>query len=374
MESSSPKIITLRTGEDVANEAASLIGRLQSGAIQPITTGNRHLDEALLGGFLPSTILAIAGYSFHGKSYEMEKIQRHVASTYPDVILLTCAWELEGFKIISRDLAFKTKKTVRDVLFTKPSDTEQPVFKETLDRYRRPGNFFQPEPVTSDQFEDDLMWLIASYPANRILVCIDNLENILVTSGTQKDCMDKMLYRINVLKKRHPFIAFVILNQMNNDILKRIDDLKRQAPVPSDMYGTGQLYKVADVVLFKMMPARLGLEDKFLVFGKSRYPHLEDFKLPSKTKTTSFDPFGKIFYFYLKARESDKKWETVYAESMYTRAEMGVAAPSDYHQDVPVFGDKKKKAAPLGGDNIPTVPMVEFAAATTPALKAARGE
>ena len=125
--------------------------------------------------------------------------------------------------------------------------------------------------------------LIESYPTNRILVAIDNLENILVDAGTQKECMDRMLYRINVLKKRHFFISFVILNQMNNDILKRIDDLKRQAPIPSDMYGTGQLFKVADAVLFKIMPTRFGIEDKFMVFGKNRYPHLDAFKLPSNS-------------------------------------------------------------------------------------------
>lgn len=374
MEPNSTKIVTLRSGMDVANEAASLIGRLQSGEVQPITTGTDHLNKALLGGFLPSTILALTGYSFQGKSYEMEKIQRHVSTHYPDVIMLTCAWELEGFKIISRDLAFRTKKTVQEVLFNKPTDAEQPVFREALDRYRRPGNFFQPEPVTSDQFEDDLMWLIEAYPTNRILVAIDNLENILVDAGTQKECMDRMLYRINVLKKRHFFISFVILNQMNNDILKRIDDLKRQVPIPSDMYGTGQLFKVADAVLFKIMPTRFGIEDKFMVFGKTRYPHLDAFKLPSNSKTTSFDPFGKIFYFYLKARETDKTFETVYAEEMYSRADMGLPA-ADSYQEVPVFSDKKSsKKNSKASAEIPVVPMPEFAGATTPALKNARGE
>ena len=331
--------VTLKTGETIANEAARQIGAFQRGEIQPITTGIPHLDDALMGGLLPSTVLAIGGYSFHGKSYELEKAQRHIAETYPDVIMLNATWELEGFKVISRDLSFQMGKTVKEVLFTPPSDNEISTFKKVLDTYRRPGLFFQPEPVTSEQFEEDVMWLADQYPDNRIVVCIDNLENILVDKGGQKECMDRMLYRINVLKKRHKFISFIVLNQLNNDIIKRIDNLKGHAPVQSDFYGTGQLFKIADVVVIKVMPTRMGIQDKFMVFGTGMYPHLESYKLPSTGKTTSFDPFGKIFYFYLKARESHKDFQTVYGSQMYTREEMGL--PPAASVDVPTFSGTK---------------------------------
>jgi KaiC/GvpD/RAD55 family RecA-like ATPase len=338
-------MISLKTGKDVANEAALQIKQLQSGEIQPITTGTPHLDEALMGGFLPGSVLLLAGYSFHGKSYELEKIQRHIAQTYDDVVMINAAWELEGFKIISRDLAFQTKSTVKDILFSKPDEDRIKIFKKVLDSFRRDLLYFQTEPVTADQFEEDIMWAIDQYKDKRIIVSIDNLENILVDKGNQKECMDRMLYRINVLKKRHKFISFIILNQLNNDILKRIENPKSHAPIQSDMYGTGQAFKVADVVLVKVIPGKFGLDEKFMSFHKNSYKHLESFKLPSTTKTTSFDPYGKIFYFYLKARETDKYFQTVYANEMFTRKEMGMDDITD--NPVPMFNTEKKPLVPI---------------------------
>ena len=355
--------VTLKSGEDIANEAARQIADFQSGKIQPISTGIPHLDEACMGGLLPATVVTMAGYYFHGKSWELEKAQRHIAVAHPDVIMLNCTWELEGFKVISRDLAFRTNKTVKEVLFTPPAGEEINTFKKIFDNYRRPGLFFQPEPVTSDQFEIDVMWLLDNYPDNRIVVCIDNLENILVDAGTQKSCMDKMLYSINVLKKRHPFISFIVLNQLNNDILRRLDNPTGHVPIQSDLYGTGQLFKISDVVMIKVMPTRLGLQDKFMIFGNAMYPHLEEYKLPSTGKTTSFDPFGKIFYFYLKARESDKDFQTVYGSEMYTREDVGL--PPLAANDMPNFDQKDKKGIP----DIPVVEMVKF---ETPAIAAAK--
>jgi len=330
--------ISLKSGAQVAQEAEEQLARLQSGEIQPITTGINHLDEALLGGFLPGSVLSIIGYSFHGKSYELESIQRHVARVHHDVIMLNATWELEGFKVISRDLSFQMKKSVKDVIFQKPTGHDIEVSKKVIDAYKRPGMFFQPEPVAADQFEEDIMWLIANHPNHRILVSVDNLENILVDKGSQKECMDRMLYRVNVLKKRHPFISFIILNQMNNDYVKRSESLKAQTPIASDIYQTGQLFKLSDVVLFKLMPTRFGIQDKFMIFGKGMYPHLESFKVPAKgqSKVTSFDPFGNIFYVYLKARESSVNFETMYAKSMYTREEKGVAALEE-ETAAPVF-------------------------------------
>lgn len=345
------KKISLRSGRDVAEEAEKKIKLFQSGVVKPIPTGIEHMDEALLGGLLPGSILTIAGYSFQGKTYELEMLQRNIADNCPDVIMLHCAWELEGFKSITRDLSYRSNKSVKELLFTPLDSIDAPIFEKTLDSYKRDNLWVQPEPVTSDQFEDDVMWLIESYPKRRLVVCIDNLENILVDRGSQKDCMDKMLYRINVLKKRHPFISFVVLNQLNNDILARIDNLKGHAPIQKDLYGTGQLFKISDVVVVKVMPEKFGIKDKYMVFGKKYYAHLDSLKLPSRTKTTSFDPIGTIFYFYLKARETDKDFQNVRGKRIYTREERGLPpVEEEVSKDMPVFGKDENPA--------PEVPIV----------------
>lgn len=339
--------ITLRRGQDAANEAVQQLARFQSGDIQPIPTGIPHMDEALMGGLLPGTVLSIIGASFQGKTYEVEKIQRNIMDSDQagDIIMMQGLWELETMKVITRDLSFRTGQSVRDVMFTKPSEEHRKQYQQAIDKFRSDNLYVQPEPVSAEQFEADIMWLIQEFPDKKIVVTIDNLENILVDNSSQKQCMDRILYMVNVLKKRHPFIAFVILNQMNSDFDKRSADLKQHKPLSSDIYQTKQLFKLSDVVLFKMMPQRFGITEKFMVFGTDSYPHLEEYKLPSTTNTTSFDPIGNIVYFYLKARESDVKYfKDIHIESMYSREDIGmkpagqvVAAPKFDKKEVPRF-------------------------------------
>ena len=44
--------------------------------------------------------------------------------------------------------------------------------------------------------------IIEKYPNKKIIVTIDNLENILETKGSQKSSMDAFLTKINILKKQ----------------------------------------------------------------------------------------------------------------------------------------------------------------------------
>lgn len=318
--------MAIRTGADVTNEAVKTLVKFQSGDIQPISTGSEHLDDALLGGFLPGTVLGIVARSGHGKTHTLESIQRHIMTNDNETILLQCAWELEVLKLLTRDIAFRTNQSTRDVMFKEPEGDNLDKFKDICDSFRNPNMFFQNEPVSSKEFEEDIMELISQNPDKKILVSIDNLENALNTEGSQKASMDKLLYTINILKKRHPFICFVILNQANNELTKRAGDLKAHKPMESDIYGTDQLLKLCDVLVFKVMPTKLGIYDKFMVFGKDRYDWLNEFKLPSSSSTTSFDPFGCVFYFYLKIRqvEDEKNIKDVHISRMYTREDCGV--------------------------------------------------
>jgi len=318
--------MAIRTGKEVTDEAVETLVQLQSGEITPISTGKPHLDEVMLGGFLPGTVLGIVARSGHGKTYELEGIQRHIMMNDPDVVLLQCAWELEVLKLLTRDIAYRTKKSTKEVMFEKPEGNDLAEFKKVCDTFRNPNMYFQNEPVSSDEFSEDIMQLILNNKDKKILVTIDNLENVLNTEGSQKASMDKLLYTVNILKKRHPFICFIVLDQANNEITKRVGDPKSHKPMESDVYGTDQLLKLCDVLLFKIIPTKLGIYDKFMVFGKDRYDWLEEFKLPAGSSTTSFDPFGCVFFFYLKIRqvEDEKTIKDLHITRMYTREDCGM--------------------------------------------------
>lgn len=350
--------MALKKSIDLTNESVKLIRSFQSGKVKPIRTGKKHLDDALLGGLLPSTVLGICARSTHGKTYDLEQIQRFVMNTDPDVIFMNCAWEMEHFKLLVRDLSARTGKSVKDVLFTKvetPEDIDK--FKEICDGHRKENIFYQNEPVSDEDFATDVEGLIRDYPNHKILVSIDNLENILNTKGSQKASMDALLYQVNRLKKIHPYICFIILNQLNGDYIHRMDDIKRQKPIETDIYGSEQLLKLCDVLYIKILPWKLGIKEKFMIFGRTQYDWLEDHKLPltsSGSKTASFDPFGKAFYFYVKLRqpENERRIQDLFIEQMFTKEEAGYAEVEiEEVDDTPSFGKPTSPEIIIGSFN-----------------------
>lgn len=311
--------MALYKSTELTNRTVKTISQFQSGEIKPVSTGIDHLDKVLMGGLLPGTILGIVARSQHGKSFDLERIQRHLLKTQPDVVLVNGNYELNFFKILIRDICQRTGKTMDEVLFNQPTEEDLKKLLEICETHRNENIYYQNEPVSSDTFFQDIKTTIEKHPNQKIVVTIDNLENILETKGSQKSSIDAFLTQINVLKDMHPFICFIILNQMNDNYILRKDNIKTQRPVESDIYSSGQFYKLCDVVYIKMLPWRVGIQDNFMMFGKDSYEWLEDFKLyASNGKTASFDPVGVAYYFYLKRRNADvKDIQDVFAERIF---------------------------------------------------------
>ena len=80
--------MALYKSTELTNKTVKLISKFQSGEVKPISTGIEHLDKVLMGGLLPGTIVGIIARSQHGKSYDLERIQRHLLKTQKDVSLL----------------------------------------------------------------------------------------------------------------------------------------------------------------------------------------------------------------------------------------------------------------------------------------------
>ena len=324
--------MALTASKDLTDQTVSLISRFQSGQLKPIPTGISHLDDMLLGGLLPGTVVGIVARSSHGKSYDAERIQRNVMKFCGDeVIYVNANWEMGFFKILVRDICQRTGKSMAEVLFEAP-DTEALIeLKEICNSHRTENVLYQNEPVSPDVFAEDIEGVIAAHPNKKIVVSIDNLENILITKGDQKSSMDALLYQVNRLKNLHPFISFIILNQMNTNYILRMDDPKKQKPMESDIYGSDQLLKLCDVLYIKMLPFRIGIRDKFMVFGKESYSWLEEFKVPGTNENLAhFDPVGCAYYFYLKRRNADPKdMKDIFAERLFKREEMEIQPPTE---------------------------------------------
>lgn len=361
----------LKTSRDLTNESVKLIAKFKSGELKPIETGIGHLDNALLGGLLPGTVVGIVARSGHGKTYDAERISENILDNHTDIIYLHCNWEMSHFKLLVRDISHRTGENVKQVLFDPLTEDNTEKFKEICDIHRSDNVYYQNEPVSSITFTEDVHELIEKYPNMKIVATIDNLENVLRTSGSQKDCMDALLYEINVLKNKHSFISFIILNQMNQNYLLRMDNIKNQRPLESDVYGSDQLLKLCDVLYVKMIPWKLGLREKFMIFGENQYDWLEEHKLEGNGSTQSFDPFGRSFYFYLKNRipEDEKNIQDLFIEQMFKRDETNYVEPKKPENPIftqepePKFNAEKYNITPkeafdmnvddVGDDDVP---------------------
>nr|DAI89463.1 MAG TPA: Helicase, ATPase, REPLICATION [Caudoviricetes sp.] len=321
--------MALYKSSELTDRTVKLISDFQSGKVTPIDTGIDHLNKACFGGLTPSLIVGITARSFQGKTFDLEKIQSHIKENEPDVIMINGNYELNFFKILLRDIAQKTGKTQAEILYDNPTKEDLIKLKEIVQPHRNDNIYYQNEPVSSIQFFEDVKFIIDSFPDKKIVVTIDNLENILDDKGSQKSSIDSFLTQINRLKDMHWFICFIILNQLNDNILQRLDNPKQHKPKESDIYSSGQYYKLCDVLYVKVLPWRMHLTDKFMVFAKEAYEWLEDFKIYGSGNTASFDPIGSAYYFYLKRRGTDiKDMQDVYAERIFKKDETVGKIPS----------------------------------------------
>lgn len=309
--------MALYKSTDLTDKTVKLIADFQSGKVKPISTGIPHLDDACGRGLTPSLIVGINARSFSGKTYDLERIQSHVRKEHPDVIQFHANWELNFFKILIRDISIKTGKTQSEILYNNPTKEDLIEVNKICDTHRNENIYYQNEPVSPEQFFKDVKELIDRYPNSRIMVTVDNLENVLDTKNNQKSSIDAFLTQVNILKDMHWFITFIILNQLNDNILLRIDNPKQHKPKESDLYSSGQYYKLCDVLYVKVLPWRLHITDKFMVFSKEAYDWLEDFKIYGNN-TASFNPIGSAYYFYLKRRGSSiTDMKDIFAENIF---------------------------------------------------------
>ncbi len=331
----------LRTSRELIGETIEQIESFQNGLIRPISTQIPHLDYHLLGGFTPSTVLGICGLSGDGKTYLLEQINNNILNHHgEEIVLLQCLWELELFKIVVRDLAKSTKRSVREVLFQMPESSLKEKYMHVFERYRGDNMYFQTEPVDATVFADDIEELIARYPHKKIVITIDNLENILVTAETQKLAMDRLITTINKLKKKHPFIVFIILNQLNREMAERVGDPKNHFPREGDIYGSSALFKLCDVLVVKHLPYKRGLE-KYGVFSAERYKYIDSaYKHLTGGRTGSFHATGNVFYHYLKSRNIEETYDKmdVFCESLFS-----APTTKNYKQDAEIEAEEEKE-------------------------------
>jgi archaellum biogenesis ATPase FlaH len=307
------------------DEAVALIKRFQSGEITPIDTGNEWINRHALGGLLPGTILTIGGMSNHGKTHLMSNIESHILSTQKDVKLIRCNWESNVYKLIVRRMKAETGMKMSEILFNEFTGEEARIFEKIISEERSEQVMYMEEPEKADVFLNELGELLQQPEArdSKVLVSIDHVG---LTPGREKAAQDALFESMNALKKSHPFLCFLPLIQMRRDgILQRIDNPNTHYPQQVDFYGTDQLFQLSDLVLAVFQPARLGIQDRYMLFKQDDYEYLRkkdlSFFTDYGTNSSAFVPEGNIFYHAVKSRDIDdlSDFQGVWVEQLYEK-------------------------------------------------------
>lgn len=361
--------MAIRPLGEVAKKAFSTLNRYQLHKSNPVITNRVWLDN-VFGGLIPGDIVTIAGQSGGGKSFELQRIKNTVMDVNvnpeaTDFVWLDNSWEMRFLSNILRDLKQKLSKSKKSILTETFTDEEKSLvgdyYKNLCD-----GRFFiNEETVTPSAFENDCREFLSQHTDKKgVFISVDHIAlSKDDKAGDKKNSVDGIIEVINRLKKEFPNSYWIILSQMNRNILSRIKDKDVTAmPNRSDLFQSDTIFHISDYVYCTHNPYHLGIK-MFSRVNTEAYEHLERYFVEEKNGKASFDTLGNIFYIVLKAREEETFYKNIFIEEIASEDEKKRYKDSGDSEEqetklsynisqvkAPVFSDESKDAlSQVGG-------------------------
>jgi replicative DNA helicase len=327
----------------------------QIGEIKPITTGKIFIDEdGPFGGLLPGDKLVIAGSSGGGKSFDLQRVKNHIMDleAAKNYVWVDYSLEMRLISNVIRDLNQKTGKKKKRILTEEFTGEELDLVKDYFANLEDDRYYIEEDTLSSESLEADLTKFLKQHQDKEaVFISIDHIA-LMLSEGQKKDAVDSTIEAINRLSKKFKNTYWIILSQLNRDILKRIKDKDVTAmPNRGDLYQSDVIFHIADYIYVSHNPFKLGI-NAFSRFNTKRYDYLSEHFCEVKGGKASFDTVGKIFYVILKSRESDVFHRDIYIEDIGMSDE-----EKSKWRDVPE--DKGTKSAPPKFE----VPVVDFTSA-----------
>lgn len=304
----------IKTAKDEIDSALREIARFQKGIIRPIKTRRDHLNDNLLGGLYPNSVISIGGLSGSGKSWNAQEIEEDIFNPFLNphhdkLRLVRCNFEMIPRDILIRRIIKGTGLDIDELLDHEQNDYINSKIKEIANKERDARIFYYPETATPEVLSKDLEDLLKTFkaqdPTIHTVISIDHIA-LVKAAGDKKQAVDKFLGYLNILKKNY-LVTFLILSQLNREIKKRSQNPMEHAPRTDDFYQSDEIYQLSDYQIAIHRPEMLGI-DQYMAFkdgtGLKRYPWLEGFMSGDKR---SFKTEGLIFWHYLKFRHTRQK-------------------------------------------------------------------
>ena len=294
----------------LVDNAAELLLKYQNKELEPIYFRKEFINQVLLGGLFPGSVVGIAGSSGHGKTTLMQELEEDILNEElnpmsKDYMILKNNYEMSVFKLFLRSLKAGLKKKVAHLL-SEEFDSEEQILFESIKKRESDERIHYFENPTDPEtwFKVVEKFILKHSNCKHIVITIDHIALVQSTMAGKKDGIDTMIERINYLKNKYQSrVSFLILSQLNRNIEDR-DNPKNSAPKKGDLYQSDFLFQLSDVILVVHQPYKLGLQEHMII-GRGMYPHLSRFRKNADTKTTSFLTRGNIFYHFIKIREDE---------------------------------------------------------------------
>lgn len=305
---------SIKSSIEVVRKAFAKIKGFQSGNERPIVTRYSHLNESLLGGLYPKSVLTIAAISGGGKTTKLQELEedffnKDLNPDCDEYVLLRCNWEMGVFKLILRKLKNTLKKKLTEILFNEVKPEDKDTYNNAYKHEASDKVFYMEEPVNPDEwFEACDAFLKEHQDKKKVLITIDHIALVKDAFGNKKKSMDTLVEHMNVLTNRYDNVSFIILSQLNRDIENR-KEIPNLAPQRSDLYNTDTLFHISDAVVVLHNPHKLG-HIKYMLIPSKKYLYLKKYLTKPDSARSNFitaddkeNPF--IFWHYLKIRDID---------------------------------------------------------------------
>lgn len=320
--------------------------KYQSGGITLLKTNRPHIDDTL-GGLLPGDIVTLAGASGAGKTYELQTLRENIMSVdinpdANDYVFADFSFEMKLFNLILRGMSKALGKKKKDVLLKEFTEEEKPLAQRYFETLSDDRFYMDENPCTADDFYTTAReFLLQHTDKKAVVIAIDHM-GLFLSNGDKKLSIDQVVSMINLLKREFGNVYFIILSQLNRNILTRIKDNDILAmPNRADLYQSDTMFHISDYLIVVNNPNRLGI-GKYLKVSPEKYDMLDHFfaERTGTSEKVAFETYGNIFYHVLKVREGDIVFQDIYIEeiiseelSTYGKEKVDVVSVEDHKMD-----------------------------------------
>lgn len=330
---------------DSLGTALDIISKFQKGEKKQILTGRRWFDYH--GGLIVQSTVLIAGASFAGKTSELDKLRDDIMNSgiNPDsdkYVWLSNAFEMTALSSAIRDLKKIFNKTTHELLNNPLTDEEQEKLLQYSD-IKSDGRFFVNRDVTDPII---LISMIEEFVASHqdkeaVFVDIDHAALLSTNSAGKKGSIDDFVEGINRIKLKYNNVIFIILTQLNRDILRRIEPKSNDFAIQrGDIYQSDTMFHISDYVYGLQNPYYFHIEE-YRSISPNKYEHLSHRFTPPINKNGKVALYTEncIFVEILKDRFAEYGFIDIYTIEIGRFSPVENQTVSKPRNTMPLFED-----------------------------------